>query len=533
MLKNLLKENKINKKLKINLIIIFSIILLAVPHSVSNAVSTIYYVSPSGSNSNPGTSTSQPWQTIQYAVDHVSAGDVIYVRAGTYNESVGIHLSGQTGNPITLSGYQNETAVIDAGTSIAVYDSGNHEYIVIQNLTIKSAGRFTLRIGWWGDSKSSNYWTVKNNKITGANIIRGHHNVFENNDINGTGYTQDGSGIQDIQEVSYSNLYKNNSIHDFTANTGRGIWLESRSHDDIVDGNTIWNITGGLGQCIDIDDYGNVGWGHTIRNNTVWNCGYVGIQIENGWNNLVENNKISDSKAAGIIIINYGSGECEVGGDNNQYGDTNLDGDCRGDTTENMIRQNLIVNSGTVGAIVSYYVGGVHVLNNTIYNAQSVGLFLHNTYTKNWDVRGNIFANSKRAEISGVDLSSMVQDDYNLFYNANSSRIYEMTSNSSTYSLATYKTTFKKGMHSIQADPQFTDPANSNFQLKTTSPAVDRGIDSGLLVDFMGNPRPQGNGFDIGIFELNTSGSTPLPTPVPKVDPADYDNLCYIPLIIK
>ena len=46
-----------------------------------------YYVSTTGSDSNPGTQ-SQPWRTVQKAVDTVQAGDTVFIAAGTYVEKV-------------------------------------------------------------------------------------------------------------------------------------------------------------------------------------------------------------------------------------------------------------------------------------------------------------------------------------------------------------------------------------------------------------------------------------------------------------
>src|SRR5262249_165347 len=47
---------------------------------------TTYYVSPTGSDSNPGTA-SQPFQTIQRAADVVNPGDTVLVADGTYTRA--------------------------------------------------------------------------------------------------------------------------------------------------------------------------------------------------------------------------------------------------------------------------------------------------------------------------------------------------------------------------------------------------------------------------------------------------------------
>ena len=48
--------------------------------------STTYYVAPSssgGSDSNAGT-LAAPFETLQYAINQLSAGDTLYIRAGTH-----------------------------------------------------------------------------------------------------------------------------------------------------------------------------------------------------------------------------------------------------------------------------------------------------------------------------------------------------------------------------------------------------------------------------------------------------------------
>src|SRR5580658_9916483 len=50
-------------------------------------LSSTWFVSPGGSNQNPGT-LAAPFQTIQYAADQAHAGDTVDIEAGVYHETV-------------------------------------------------------------------------------------------------------------------------------------------------------------------------------------------------------------------------------------------------------------------------------------------------------------------------------------------------------------------------------------------------------------------------------------------------------------
>ncbi|HSK44754.1 MAG TPA: choice-of-anchor D domain-containing protein, partial [Candidatus Binatia bacterium] len=64
---------------------------------------------------------------------------------------------------------------------------------------------------------------------------------------------------------------------------------------------------------------------------------------------------------------------------------------------------------------------------------------------------------------------------------------------------------------SLNADPKFVDPTNSNFQLQSGSPAVDAGANDGISRDIMQTPRPQGAAYDIGAYEYTGTATQPPP----------------------
>jgi len=68
-----------------------------------------YYVDPKGDDANPGT-MEKPFATIQHAVDLVEPGDVIYLKGGTYRESVTVTRSGRPDAYILLAADPEVTA---------------------------------------------------------------------------------------------------------------------------------------------------------------------------------------------------------------------------------------------------------------------------------------------------------------------------------------------------------------------------------------------------------------------------------------
>lgn len=86
-------------------------VLLLLTLLTTSARAVDYYVSTSGSNSNSGT-LARPFRTIQQAAALAQAGDNVYVRGGTYRESVSVMHSGSAGSPITFQPYAGEAVTI-------------------------------------------------------------------------------------------------------------------------------------------------------------------------------------------------------------------------------------------------------------------------------------------------------------------------------------------------------------------------------------------------------------------------------------
>ena len=131
-----------------------------------NVNAKTYYVSTTGNNSNSGLTEALAWKTMTYAAassSPVTAGDVIYVKAGNYGaEKVVFQKSGIAGSPISFIGYKtspgdappllvNKTDAYSAflSTDMPLFDGGNRaagtgftcsnqKYLTLKNFQIQN-----------------------------------------------------------------------------------------------------------------------------------------------------------------------------------------------------------------------------------------------------------------------------------------------------------------------------------------------------------------------------------------------------------
>jgi uncharacterized repeat protein (TIGR02059 family) len=98
--------------------------LLIIPILLISLISSAatYYVSSTGSDSNPGT-IAQPWKSLNYAFNRLLAGDVLYMRGGTYttlaNNNDGISLKNRDGgvsSKIKVLAYNGEQPILDCSS---------------------------------------------------------------------------------------------------------------------------------------------------------------------------------------------------------------------------------------------------------------------------------------------------------------------------------------------------------------------------------------------------------------------------------
>src|SRR5262249_41085056 len=111
----------------------------------ARTVPTAFYVAPTGSDNNPGTSAA-PWATLQHAVDSINPGDNIEVESGTY-QGCRIGNSGTAAAPCTLEAAAGASVVINAPGAGNKHGSD----VEVENF-----------------SGTVSYWNIKGLEVTGA-----------------------------------------------------------------------------------------------------------------------------------------------------------------------------------------------------------------------------------------------------------------------------------------------------------------------------------------------------------------------------
>ncbi len=456
------------QKIRIILILLFAVAGIFSLAKISQAAS--YYVSTSGNDSNLGTQSS-PWLTIQKAANTMVAGDTVIVDAGTYNERINVSRSGTSDSSrITFSA---------SGTvnTYGFYVTGN--YVTINGFTV------TAQVCSWGQDAVGIY-------------ISGDHCVIENN----YAYYSPRGGIL-LNPASSNCTVKNNRAY---RNGMDGLDISGANH--LVENNEIWGSiayhtpTGCTG---DADGLRFFGSGHTIRGNYIHdinindpeNSGYgphidcfqtwaaSGLQIAT--NIVFEKNKCENRNLmmyAGMI-----EGSSYLTFKNNIFiGYAGLNVNPSMGANDHLI----FVNNTCIG--------DTSILNCTVgSNCWPVGIALNNAPYST--VKNNIFYDFRYMAYS-IEGSSETGLDagYNLTYRSDG--------------ITPSGTRRPNDLWGV--DPKLVNPAQKDFHLQSTSPAIDAGASiSGVIGDYDGNSRPQGAGYDIGAYEYVGAllDTTPPSTP--------------------
>jgi parallel beta-helix repeat protein len=183
---------------------------------VSNG--TIYYVAPTGNDSNPGTQD-YPWRTIQKAADTLVAGETVYIRTGIYEEEVSPQNSGSADAYIVYATYPGDIVTID-GVSVALpewnglFNLVGQDYIRVSGLRVINAGPGPHNPGILVEDASHiiiEYNFVYNSSDSGIMVWNSDNVSVAHNEVEGAcydGYNESISiGRTDAFEVRYNQVH--------------------------------------------------------------------------------------------------------------------------------------------------------------------------------------------------------------------------------------------------------------------------------------------------------------------------------------
>ena len=365
-----------------------------------------FWVATDGDDSAPGTEE-EPWATLQHAADTVPAGSTVYVREGTYEQRVDVHVSGEAGSPITFSAAPDERVVLD-GSSLevpadrsAMIQIDSEGFVAIEGFEITSyrsaaSGHVPVGILVIG---------AANDVRLEGNLIHDMGTTFEGRnggDAHGIGVfgTTADRPIEDVEIVdneladltlgTSEALVVNGNVKDFLIEGNRvhdtnNIGIDvigfegnapdptvDQARDGIVRGNTVWNV----------DSYGNPGYGNDRSAD--------GIYVDGGRDILIEGNVIHDVNI-GIEMASEHAGRStrNITVRNNLVYDATAIGIAiggydrrRGATEDCVIVNNTVVNTDGVELLVQFDTSDNMIANNVIV-AGPQHIFVENAYTEN------------------------------------------------------------------------------------------------------------------------------------------------------
>jgi|GEM_PF-2095722 len=465
------------------------------------------YVATGGSNTGSG-SLQNPFQTIQFALDQATPGDMIFIMGGTYHERLLWSQSGTSGNYITLTNYNSDVVILNGYMATndaqnAMLDISNMSYIAIENLLITENYRNDAEGIYF--SGSGNNITIKGCELYNIGWSS-NPQANANSSNNAHAMVFVGTEPSAIRNL----LIENNNIHNCI--TG---WSEALTLVGNVDGFQILNNR--------VNEITNIG----IDLAGFWSWTGAPVDVNFARNGLVKGNIVSNcvsnyATSAGI----YTDGAISI-------------------TIEN----NVVFGNGMgieVGMENNYEVYGMIVRNNIVYHNLGAGLYFgayaKSGMVKNSTISGNVFYNNdlgftmgdwtgeivmqknkdckitnniiyprdavnKKAIIMGARSTTNLLVDYNLYWreSGDMANLHDVGSGN-TYSL---------DVHKIEANPLFVNYGLFDFHIQSSSPAINAGdpdyISSPGETDMDGDLRIFNQILDIGADEMDNGQGT-IPT---------------------
>jgi len=457
-----------------------SSLLLILLSNVNLAVAATYYVKPNGSDSANGLSNATAWKSIN-KVNSFSfkAGDDVYLLSGgSWNTELTVDWSGTSSNRVIIGSYY-----MNNGNEVLGAKPNTSKPKLVGTYPAKFEVAGAVPAGRYGGmvQVAANYVTVKNIRIEnssgiGINLAREfHHAIFENNEVDVTA----GSSIL-LHRKTYSSIMRNNKMRKcgqgWKDKVMSGTWPVCNgaigSRNNIIENNT---VTESYGE--GIVAFASGADNNIIRGNTLVVVRTVGIYVDNGANNIVENNLVVGDSTEG----NRGSA----------FALNVEDYPAMKDATGNVFRNNLAANTGTCfwmgmepdALSKGYKVGGSFIGNTCVGADKSFGYGNTGSEVQNFKVANNIFSGSTE-NFCKVPSTPNISFSNNLWEVKPSDT--DCHSNNDT--IANPKLVKTAGWAN-------TSPSNipkpEDFRLQSGTPVYGKGVeDSNLTKDYFGSVRP-------------------------------------------
>lgn len=445
-----------------------------------------YYVAPNGSDSSPGT-RSMPFRTIQKAASLAQAGDVIYVSAGTYTESVTITRSGELGAPITFQALGDGPVWIDGECARPNVISIEGDFITLKGMGVRRASEANIVL----DGADH---------VTLDGMIIQDWNCAGVEDQYRAGVASWGGGSS--LTITNSRFERRADLPGEDYGYGNAIWLKNvgpmTGGGHLISGNTIVGGFDGIG-----GEPEDVSWGgfyrdSVIENNTISDCADDGIQVEGGTANVMVRGNDIKRCLIGIAFAPALTGPLTI--------------------LRNVVREP-VERFGLGAAMLKAgdsSLGEVRVYHNSFFAGAGVadGLKQTNADLRNIHLRNNaIYAG--RYVIETGSYTGPVTANFDAFFTTDGGRFVKWDGTRYS-SIAELRTGTGQEMNGVSPSDFGWDAL---LRPLPGSPLIDAGIIiPGVNDDYLG-AAPDIGAFEFGAVSTPTAAASPTPTPTPTLTP--------------
>lgn len=453
------------------------------------------FVSTTGNDTTGNGTKNNPFKTINKALENVQSGQTIWVRAGTYSESITFNKSGEEGKYIIIRNYPNEVAKIDlTGKTVeSIINFNMQSYIQVIGLELCNLLQ----------KKSAVYGVMfqggeKNCVVANCNI----HDIDAKNSLSGNAHGIKLSGLE--AEATENILIQNNHIYDCVCGTSEALTVIANSKNIDIIGNKVHD-NGNIG----IDIIGNFQENSDpsldfarnvyVAENEVYNChsnnaDCAGLYVDGASNVIFARNK-SYNNQIGLEI-----GAEEVASNDEYYPHNNL-------AINNLIYNNTVRAVGLGG--YSSDAGKTYntfLWNNTIIHpATAADVAMSINVGKGFSIVNNIIIDLGTWNfLVNSDVGSDYVKNYifynNLLYQLNGESIGKYFSIAGTqYNTQEFQDADFTQNNIITADYGLSE----DYKLTQSSPAIGAGYYVEKMLEFLdlaGKAREKEN-IDIGCYK--------------------------------